>query len=131
MNTSAQTSTMMVKIHNDPIAFIIETSRSKATVVGHRRGFVAVVSAMPEVPVRRAYSRSHWRAISTLSLRTSSIYVLNTLRPGPDFRGDAKAAQDAVNRLQPQLDKIVAEANRVDDELAHAINMAGGKEPIP
>jgi outer membrane murein-binding lipoprotein Lpp len=39
----------------------------------------------------------------------------NTVRPGPDFRGDAKAAQDAVSRLQPQLDKIVGEANRVDD----------------
>ncbi len=57
--------------------------------------------------------------------------LTNTVRPGPDFRGDAKAAQDAVDRLQRQLDKIITEANRVDDELAHAINMAGGKEPVP
>ena len=57
--------------------------------------------------------------------------LTDTVRPGPGFRGDAKAAQDTVSRLQPQLDGIVAEANRVDDELAHAINMAGGQEPIP
>ncbi|MGY4712189.1 TNT domain-containing protein [Mycolicibacterium sp. CBM1] len=34
-------------------------------------------------------------------------------------------------QLQPRLDKIVAEANLVDMALANAINMAGGKTPIP
>ena len=57
--------------------------------------------------------------------------LTDTVRPGPGFRGDAKAAQDTVSRLQPQLDGIVAEANRVDDELAHAINMAGGHGADP
>jgi pimeloyl-ACP methyl ester carboxylesterase len=76
------------------------------------------------------------RRLNDLDSQANSLHMQidelsNTVRPGPDFRGDAKAAQDAVSRLQPQLDKIIAEANRVDDELAHAINMAGGKEPIP
>src|SRR5581483_5221819 len=57
--------------------------------------------------------------------------LTNTVRPGPDFRGNAAAAQAAAARLQAELNSIVAEANRVDDELAHAINMAGGKDPIP
>jgi methyl-accepting chemotaxis protein len=59
------------------------------------------------------------RRLNDLKSQANSLHMQidelsNTVRPGPDFRGDAKAARDAVSRLQPQLDKIVAEANRVD-----------------
>ena len=37
----------------------------------------------------------------------------------------------AEMQLQPRLDKILAEANAVDTELAAAINMAEGNTPIP
>src|SRR5271168_1991253 len=37
----------------------------------------------------------------------------------------------AEMQLQPRLDKILAEANAVDSELAAAINMADGDAPIP
>lgn len=40
-------------------------------------------------------------------------------------------AELAAMQLQPRLDKILAEANAVDAELAAAINMADGDAPIP
>lgn len=55
----------------------------------------------------------------------------NTVRPGPDFRGSLAAAQADMASLQSEMNSIIAQANRVDQELAHAINMADGKDPIP
>ena len=57
--------------------------------------------------------------------------VTSTIVPGPDFRGPAVVLKANIATLQPQLDAIIAEANMVDQVLAHAINMADGKEPIP
>ncbi|EHB44688.1 hypothetical protein MycrhDRAFT_6707 [Mycolicibacterium rhodesiae JS60] len=56
--------------------------------------------------------------------------VAGTLLPGPKVR-DPMEAELKQAQLQPRLDKIVAEANLVDVALANAINMAGGKTPIP
>lgn len=57
--------------------------------------------------------------------------MTDTIVPGPEFTGPRVVLQANIATLQPQLDVILAEANLVDEELAHAINMAGGKEPIP
>lgn len=56
--------------------------------------------------------------------------VSGTVLPGPKIR-DPMEAELKQMQLQPRLDKIVAEANTVDVALANAINMAGGKTPIP
>lgn len=56
--------------------------------------------------------------------------VSGTVLPGPKIRNPMEAELKQM-QLQPRLDKIVAEANTVDMALANAINMAGGKAPIP
>ncbi|GAY19450.1 TNT domain-containing protein [Mycobacterium sp. shizuoka-1] len=56
--------------------------------------------------------------------------VSGTVLPGPKIR-DPMEAELKQAQLQPRLDKIVAEANLIDMALANAINMAGGKTPIP
>lgn len=56
--------------------------------------------------------------------------VSSTVLPGPKIRNPMEAELKQM-QLQPRLDKIVAEANLVDMALANAINMAGGKTPIP
>ncbi|WP_174397125.1 alpha/beta hydrolase [Mycolicibacterium sphagni] len=56
--------------------------------------------------------------------------VAGTVVPGPSVRNPMEAELKEI-QLQPRLDKIVAEANLVDVALANAINMAGGKTPIP
>lgn len=57
--------------------------------------------------------------------------VTSTVVAGPGFDGPPVELMLKIAQLQPDLDAIVARANRVDDELARAINMAGGTEPIP
>jgi hypothetical protein len=54
----------------------------------------------------------------------------DTVVPGPKVRNPIEAELKQA-QLQPRLDKIVTEANVVDMALANAINMAGGKTPIP
>lgn len=56
--------------------------------------------------------------------------LTDTVLPGPKIRNPIEAEIKQA-QLQPRLDKIVAEANLVDVALANAINMAGGKTPIP
>jgi hypothetical protein len=56
--------------------------------------------------------------------------VAGTVVPGPKIRNPMEAELKQM-QLQPRLDKIVAEANLVDMALANAINMAGGKTPVP
>jgi len=58
--------------------------------------------------------------------------VTNTIEPGPGAAG-ADPMEIALKQmqLQPELDAIIAEAARVDQELARAINMAIGESPIP
>jgi hypothetical protein len=56
--------------------------------------------------------------------------VSGTVLPGPKIR-DPMEAELKQAQLQPRLNKIVTEANLVDMALANAINMAGGKTPIP
>jgi hypothetical protein len=56
--------------------------------------------------------------------------VAGTVVPGPSVRNPMEAELKEM-QLQPRLDKIVADANAVDVALANAINMAGGKTPIP
>ncbi|MCX2929871.1 alpha/beta hydrolase [Mycobacterium sp. CVI_P3] len=56
--------------------------------------------------------------------------IAGTVLPGPKVRNPMEAELKQA-QLQPRLDKIVAEANLVDMALANAINMAGGKTPIP
>ncbi|SBS77676.1 conserved hypothetical protein [uncultured Mycobacterium sp.] len=56
--------------------------------------------------------------------------VSGTVVPGPKIRNPMEAELKQA-QLQPRLNKIVAEANLVDMALANAINMAGGKTPIP
>ncbi|WP_233716860.1 alpha/beta hydrolase [Mycolicibacterium vinylchloridicum] len=56
--------------------------------------------------------------------------VAGTVVPGPSVRNPMEAELKEM-QLQPRLDKIVADANLVDVALANAINMAGGKTPIP
>ncbi|WP_328360453.1 TNT domain-containing protein [Mycobacterium sp. NBC_00419] len=56
--------------------------------------------------------------------------VAGTVLPGPKVRNPMEAELKQA-QLQPRLDKIVAEANLIDMALANAINMAGGKVPIP
>ncbi|WP_445169290.1 alpha/beta hydrolase [Mycolicibacterium sp. Dal123E01] len=56
--------------------------------------------------------------------------VAGTVLPGPSVRNPMEAELKQM-QLQPRLDKIVADANLVDVALANAINMAGGKTPLP
>ncbi|MBB3606861.1 hypothetical protein FHT40_006554 [Mycolicibacterium sp. BK556] len=56
--------------------------------------------------------------------------VSGTVLSGPKIR-DPMEAELKQAQLQPRLNTIVAEANLVDLALANAINMAGGKTPIP
>ena len=58
--------------------------------------------------------------------------VTNSIEPGPGAAG-ADPMEIALKQmqLQPELDAIIAEAARVDQELARAINMAIGESPIP
>ena len=56
--------------------------------------------------------------------------VSGTVVSGPEVRNPMEAELKQA-QLQPRLNKIVAEANLVDVALANAINMAGGKTPIP
>lgn len=51
--------------------------------------------------------------------------------PNSNFEGPPTAALIAEIQLQRRLDAIVAEANSADRELAYAINMADGDQPIP
>ena len=51
--------------------------------------------------------------------------------PGPNPRAPMIVALAEMEALQGRLDAILAEAGRVDEELAGAINMATGAEPIP
>ena len=57
--------------------------------------------------------------------------VSNKVVPGSSFNGPPMEALIAEMQLQPRLDKILAEANSVDAELAAAINMADGDAPVP
>ncbi len=107
--------------------------KTRADLDSHGAEALAVAQAADQAAdgiddVQRRLKDLKQRAIS---LHMQIDELTSTVRPGPDFRGGAKAAADAIGRLQPQLNAIIAEASRVDDELAHAINMAGGKEPIP
>lgn len=58
--------------------------------------------------------------------------VTNSIEPGPGAAG-ADPMEIALKQmqLQPELDAIIAEAARVDQELAQAINMAIGETPMP
>ncbi|MDT5196167.1 MAG: hypothetical protein QOH20_2921 [Mycobacterium sp.] len=57
--------------------------------------------------------------------------VSNTVEPGPGSAGaDPMEVMLKQMRLQPDLDAILAEAARVDQELARAVNMAIGEAPI-
>lgn len=56
--------------------------------------------------------------------------LTNRLVPASD-KTLAPEALVAMLELQPRLDKILAEANAVDAELAAAINMADGDAPLP
>lgn len=58
----------------------------------------------------------------------------NTVMPGPALQGsmvDQLAKEAEREALQARLAAILAEAVRVDEELARAINMATGATPIP
>lgn len=58
----------------------------------------------------------------------------NTVMPGPALQGsmvDQIAKEAEREALQARLAAILAEAVRVDEELARAINMATGATPIP
>lgn len=58
----------------------------------------------------------------------------NTVMPGPALEGnmvDLIAAEAEREALQARLNAILAEAVSADEELARAINMATGTEPIP
>jgi Alpha/beta hydrolase len=58
--------------------------------------------------------------------------VSNTIEPGPGAVGaDPMEIELKRMQLQPRLDAILAEAVRVDEELAGAIDMATGETPIP
>ncbi|GAY13292.1 alpha/beta hydrolase [Mycobacterium sp. shizuoka-1] len=56
--------------------------------------------------------------------------VAGRVLPGPKIRNPMEAELKQA-QLQPRLDTILAEANTVDIALANAINMAGGKTPVP
>ncbi len=55
----------------------------------------------------------------------------NTFVPAAGSTMDEADAALAEAELQPQLNALLAEAAGIDDELAKAIDMATGKEPIP
>ncbi|MFV1362620.1 alpha/beta hydrolase [Mycolicibacterium elephantis] len=58
--------------------------------------------------------------------------VSNQVLPGPGMAGASPIeAELKMMQLQPRLDAILADANQVDDELARAIDMADGDQPIP
>lgn len=57
--------------------------------------------------------------------------LTNKVVPSSTFNGPPMEALIAEQQLQPRLDAILAEANTVDQELASAIDMAGGDTPIP
>ena len=57
--------------------------------------------------------------------------VTNTVVPGPGFSGNPMQLMLATAQYQPVLDGIIGEANGVDAELTHAIEMADGRMPIP
>lgn len=56
--------------------------------------------------------------------------LANKVIPSSTFNGPPMEAVIAEMQLQPRLDKVLAEANAVDAELAAAINMAEGNAPI-
>ncbi|MGH3678205.1 MAG: alpha/beta hydrolase [Mycobacterium sp.] len=55
----------------------------------------------------------------------------NSVTPAPGSKMPPMEVLLKTSRLQSELNAIVAEAVAIDDELASAINMAGGTEPIP
>ncbi|WP_123028360.1 Tox-REase-5 domain-containing protein [Mycolicibacterium stellerae] len=57
--------------------------------------------------------------------------VMSQVIPGPNFKTPMIIAIAEMAELQGRLDKILADAVRVDEELATAINMATGATPIP
>ncbi|MFV9632784.1 alpha/beta hydrolase [Mycobacterium neumannii] len=57
--------------------------------------------------------------------------VTSTVVPGPNAGGNPMEILLKTEQLQAELASIMAEAQQVDDELARAINMATGAEPIP
>jgi hypothetical protein len=57
--------------------------------------------------------------------------VTNTVVPGPNAGNNPMEILLKTEQLQSELTAILADAQRVDDELARAINMATGAEPIP
>ena len=57
--------------------------------------------------------------------------VSNKVVQDSTFNGPPMEALIAEMQLQPQVDKVIAEANAVDAELAAAINMAEGNAAIP
>jgi Alpha/beta hydrolase len=61
----------------------------------------------------------------TIDCRTDKVV------PSSNFDGPPTAALIAGIQLQHRLDTIVAEANSADQELAYAIDMADGDQPVP
>ncbi len=57
--------------------------------------------------------------------------LTNKVVPSSSFQGPPMEALIAETQLQHRLDTIVAEANSADQELARAIDMADGDQPIP
>lgn len=56
--------------------------------------------------------------------------LTNKVVPSSTFNGPPMEAVIAEMQLQPRLDKVLADANAIDAELAAAINMAEGNAPI-
>jgi pimeloyl-ACP methyl ester carboxylesterase len=57
--------------------------------------------------------------------------VTNAVVPGPNAGDDPMEMLLKTQQLQAELTAILADAQTVDEELARAINMATGAEPIP
>jgi hypothetical protein len=57
--------------------------------------------------------------------------VTNTVVPGPNAGDNPMEILLKTQQLQADLTEILADAQMVDEELARAINMATGTEPIP
>ncbi len=57
--------------------------------------------------------------------------LTNTVVPGPNAGDNPMEVLLKTEQLQAELTAILADARQVDDELARAISMATGAEPIP
>ncbi len=110
----------------------IEQTRKDLDAHGNEALAVAQAAGAAADDIEQVKSRLAQLRAEAESLGMTVDPMTNTVEPGPGAAGaDPMEITLKQIQLQPQLDAILAEAARVDQELAKAIAMATGAEPIP